>query len=76
MYVANEMRDESQCSALLIAWRVRRAEHLEIPRDRLDDAVAQFALPLLVVCVGVFREVDEVVRVHVGNLTACLIWPG
>jgi hypothetical protein len=50
-------------------------QHLHIPGDSLDDAVAQFAITLSVVCVRVLREVDEVIWVHVGNLAASFIGP-
>ena len=46
-----------------------------LPRNRLNDAVPQFAIPLLVIIVGILGEVDEVVRIHVRNLTASLVRP-
>jgi hypothetical protein len=48
---------------------------VHVPGDSRDDAVAQLAVALLVVGVRVLREVDEVIRVHVGNLAASLVWP-
>ena len=75
MNVANQMSDEPKCSALLIARCIRRLEHLPIPRDSLDNAVAQLTIALLVVCVRLLREVDEVVRIHVGDLATSFVGP-
>ena len=73
--IADQMNDKPKSSAFFIPWCVRRAEHLQIPGDCFDDAVAQFAIPLLVVCVHIFGKVDEVVRVHVGNLPPSFVRP-
>jgi hypothetical protein len=53
--VTYKVSDKPKCNTLLIAWRIGRAEHLHIPHNRFDDAIAQFTVSLLVVCVGVFR---------------------
>jgi hypothetical protein len=73
--VTDEVSDEAQCCALLVAWRIRSLQHLHIPRNRFDDTVAEFAVTLLLVCVRVFREVNEVVRVHVRNLASRFVRP-
>jgi hypothetical protein len=75
MDIADQVSDEPQSNSLFISGCIRRLEHVKIPRKRLDYAVAQFAIPLLIVCVRVFREVHEMVRVHFGNLAARFIRP-
>jgi hypothetical protein len=59
MDVADEMNDEPECNTLLIPRCIRRLEYLHVPGNCFDDAVAQFAITLLIVCVRVFGKVDD-----------------
>jgi hypothetical protein len=75
MYIADEVSDEPKSRALLIPWRIGSLKHLGIPGNRLNDAVPKFAIALLVVVVGVPGKVDEVIRIHVYDLTTYFVGP-
>jgi hypothetical protein len=71
-----QVSDKPQSNTLFIAWCIVRLEHLHILSDSFDDAVAQFAVALLVVCIRVLREVDIVISIHVRYLAARFVRPG
>jgi hypothetical protein len=73
--VTDQMGDEPNTGPLLIPWRIGRLKHLGIPGKRFDNTVAQFAIALLVIGVGVFFEVDVVIQVHVRDLATGLVGP-